>query len=89
MLIFVLHELYIRDTMKDATITVRIPRELKIKLNKYGVEISKIVREALEEEVKKRRIKELEIATRKLGEFFAKIPDEEIVKSIRKMRESR
>jgi len=75
--------------MKNATITVRIPKELKEKLSKYNVEISRIVRKALEEEVRKRKIIELRMAAKELGEFFAKIPDEEIIRGIKEMRKSR
>ena len=75
--------------MKDTTITVRVPRKLKEELAKYGVNVSEILRRALEEEVRKRRHEELKAAAAELGEFFSRIPDEEIVKSIRETREGR
>lgn len=75
--------------MKDVTITVRISSKLKEELAKYGVNLSEVVRKALEDEARRRRREELKAAATQLGEFFAKIPDEEIVKSIREMREKR
>jgi len=75
--------------MKDTTITVRVPRKLKEELAKYGVNVSEILRRALEEEVRKRKREELKAAAAELGEFFSRIPDEEIVKSIRETREGR
>ncbi len=75
--------------MNSVTITVRIPRKLKQELSKYGIKVSSVVRRALEEEVRRRKIIELRRAARELGELFSKIPEEEIVRSIRKMRELR
>jgi len=75
--------------MKDATVTVRVSRKLKEELAKYGVNVSEVLRRALEEEVKKRKREELKGIASDLEEFFSKIPDEEIVKSIREMREKR
>ncbi|MCD6089749.1 type II toxin-antitoxin system CcdA family antitoxin [Candidatus Bathyarchaeota archaeon] len=75
--------------MKDTTITVRVPRKLKEELAKYGVNVSEILRRALEEEVRKRKREELKAAAAELGEFFSRIPDEEIVKGIRETRDSR
>ena len=75
--------------MKDVTVTVRVSRKLKGELAKYGVNVSEVLRRALEEEVKKRKREELKAIASDLGEFFSKISDEEIVKSIREMREKR
>lgn len=75
--------------MKSTVITVRISGELKEELSKYGVRVSEVVRKALEEEVRKRKIEELKAASGKLGEFFAKMSEEEIVRSIRELREVR
>ena len=48
-------------------------------MKKYGIPVSRVVRKALEEEV--RRFLE------RIGEILEKIPPEEIVKSIRESRE--
>lgn len=75
--------------MKNVTISVRIPKEVKEELVKYKVEISKIVRKAIKEELKRRKLIELREVANELGEFFSKLSDEEIVKSVRESRESR
>jgi len=75
--------------MNSVTITVRLPKELKDKLSRYEVEVSKVVRKALEEEIKRRKLESLKKAAGELGRFFAEISDEEIVESVREMRRSR
>jgi len=80
---------YIGCTMNSVTITVRLPKELKDKLSRYEVEVSKVVRKALEEEIKRRKLESLKKAAGELGRFFAEISDEEIVESVREMRRSR
>lgn len=75
--------------MDNVNITVRISKRLKEELKKYGIRVSEVVRRALEEEVEKRRVEELENAAEKLGEFFSKIGEEEVVKSIKEARRSR
>jgi len=70
----------------SAVITVRIPRELKEELKKRGVNISVVVRKALEKELEKIREEELKRAARGLGEFFEKIGEEKILNGIREDR---
>lgn len=69
--------------------SVRVPRRLKEELGRYGVEVSEVVRGALEEEVRRRRLEELGKIAGELGELFAKVPEEDIVKGIRETRRSR
>jgi len=75
--------------MKDARITVRVPRKLKEELAKYGINVSEVIRRSLEEEVKKRKREELKAVASELGKLFSRIPDEEMVRSIRETRDSR
>jgi post-segregation antitoxin (ccd killing protein) len=72
----------------SVTISVRIPKELKEKIKKYGINISHVVRKALEEELRKKKIEEAREAAKRLGEFFSKIPEENIVKCIKISRKS-
>lgn len=74
---------------KDVTITIRVPKKIKEELAKYGVKMSEVVRRALEEEIKRRKLEDLKKSAKELGELLAKIPDEEIVKSIKEARERR
>jgi len=70
----------------NTVITVRVPNDVKEKLGKYGVRVSEVVRKALEEEIEKKRLEEAKRAAGKLGEFFSKISEEEIVKSVKEAR---
>lgn len=74
---------------KNITITVRIPKEVKNDIQRYKIKISKVVRKALEEEIKRRKLEELKEAADRLGELLAQIPDEEIVKTIKETRKLR
>jgi len=75
--------------METAIITVRVPKKLKEELKKHGVKVSAVVKKALEEELKRRKLEEIKKAAGELGRFFTKISDKEIVEDIRKMRELR
>ena len=70
----------------SATISVRVPRELKEELARYGVEVSEVTRRALQEEVERRRREELGEMARDLGEFLEKIPGGRIVEGVREDR---
>ena len=54
----------------SVTISVRIPKELKEEIKKYGINISHVMRKALEEELGKKKIEEAKEAAKRLGEFF-------------------
>ncbi len=70
-------------------ITVRVNKSLKAKLRKHRIDVSKTVRDALEDEVKKREAEELVQAISDMKAVLQKIPDEEIVKAIRESRDQR
>lgn len=72
--------------MNDVVITVRVPKTLKEKISEYGITVSEVVRKALEEEVERMRLEEAREASDGLGELFAKVPEEEIIKSIKESR---
>ncbi len=76
-------------TMSSTTISVRIPKELKEKIDKHGIRVSQVVRKALEEEVKRRELEEAAKAAEELGEMFSKIPEQEIVRLVKEYRRSR
>jgi antitoxin CcdA len=70
-------------------ITVRVKKSLKEKVKKHKIDVSKTVREALEDEVKKRENAELSQAISEMKAILEKIPDDEIVKAIRESRDQR
>jgi len=71
------------------TVSARIPQELKEKIDRYNVKTSEIIRTALEEEVRKKELKELKDELHRLKPILDKITTEEVVRSIREDRDHR
>jgi antitoxin CcdA len=71
------------------TVSTKIPKQLKEKIQKFKIKPSKILRKALEDEVKKREVEELKIEIDKLKPILDKVGVEDIVKSIREDRDRR
>ncbi len=72
---------------KYVTISVKIPKEVKEKLEKAGISPSKIVKKTLIDIAKEIELRELEKEIEKFEDILAKIPTERVVKSIREDRE--
>ncbi len=70
-------------------VTVRVKKSLKEKARKYKIDVSKTVRAALEDEIRKREKEELAQALSDIKTILQKIPDEEIVKAVRESRDQR
>jgi len=70
-------------------VTIRVDKVLKEKIKKYKISISKITREALEEEIEKHERQELTNAINEMKTLLNKIPDDEIIKAIRESRDQR
>jgi Mg/Co/Ni transporter MgtE len=75
--------------MRYVTISVKIPRELKELMDKYGIKPSSVIRRALEEEVKKKILEEAENKAKELINKVSHISDEEIARIIREDRDGR
>ncbi|MEM3956309.1 MAG: hypothetical protein QW424_06130 [Candidatus Bathyarchaeia archaeon] len=75
--------------MGYVTVSAKVPRRLKELLDRYNIKPGSIIRKALEEEVKKRMLEELERLSREFSRELSHIPGEEIVKVIREDREGR
>ncbi len=58
-------------------------------MDKYGVKPGPIIREALEREVRRRILEELEKKAKRLSKKVSHISDEEIADIIREYREAR
>lgn len=71
------------------TVSARIDKALREKLKRYGISVSKVIRRALEEEVRKAEEEEIRKILGRIGRILEKIPEEEVVKSIRENREKR
>jgi Ulp1 family protease len=74
---------------QSVTVSTKIPKQLKEKIQKFKIKPSKILRKALEDEVKKREVEELKVEIEKLKPILDKVSVEDIVKSIREDRDSR
>jgi len=70
-------------------VTVRVKKSLKEKARKYKIDVSRTVRAALEDEIRKREEEELSQALIDIKAILQKIPDEEIVKAVRESRDQR
>jgi post-segregation antitoxin (ccd killing protein) len=70
-------------------LTVRVDKALKGKIRKYKISVSKIARQAIEEEIRKRERQELTDAIIEMKTLLEKIPDEEIIKAVRESRDQR
>jgi len=70
-------------------LTIRVDKALKGKIRKYKLSVSKITRQALEEEISKRERQELSETIAEMKTLLQKIPDEEIIKAIRESRDQR
>ena len=75
--------------MSYVTVSAKIPKRLKELMDKYGIKPGPVIRRALEEEVKKRILAELEGKLRDILGEISSIPDEEVVDLIREDRERR
>ena len=71
------------------TVSTKVRRRLKQEAERLGVRISEVLRRALEEEVRRRKLEELEKKLGEVGEALDKIDIDRVVKSIREDREGR
>ncbi len=73
----------------SVTVSTKIPKQLKEKIQRLNIKPSKIVRKALEDEVKKREIEELKKEIDQLKPILQKVSVNDAVRSIREDRDSR
>lgn len=71
------------------TVSVKIPVEVKEKLEKFGIKPSKILKRAIYEELRRIEIETIERQLEDLKDVLNRFSKEFIVKSIREDRESR
>jgi antitoxin CcdA len=71
------------------TVSTKIPKQLKEKMRRLKIKPSKILRKALEDEVRKKELEELKKEIANLKPTLEKISTEDAVKSIREDRENR
>ncbi|WP_048061410.1 ribbon-helix-helix protein, CopG family [Hyperthermus butylicus] len=71
------------------TVSAKIRRELKEEAERLGIDFSEVIRRAIEEEVKRRKLQLLREKLNGLRGALEKIDVEEIVELIRRDREER
>ncbi|GAY26117.1 hypothetical protein ATG_13200 [Desulfurococcaceae archaeon AG1] len=75
--------------MRDAVVSARIDRELYEKIKRYRINVSQVIRRALEEEIRRREEEEIRRGLEEASKILSKIPEEEVVEIIRSLREER
>jgi len=75
--------------MSMVVVSVRIPKELKMKAKNYGIKISEILRRALEEEIRKRELEEIQDLLDKFKKGMENVSKEDIISAIKESREER
>ncbi len=74
---------------KFVVVTGKVPRELKEKAKRLGININRVIREALEEAVRKREEELVRESIRICSDILAKIDANRVIRSIREDREGR
>jgi post-segregation antitoxin (ccd killing protein) len=76
--------------MMYSTVTAKIPRELKQKLKERGINISEVIRRALEQEIAAREERELrEMLDEIRANLGERLSEEDVVRAVRASREMR
>jgi len=71
------------------TVSAKVRRELKEEAERLGINISAVLREALEREVRRRKLLRLKSKLEEVSEALDKIDIDRIVRGIREDREGR
>ncbi len=73
--------------MNYTTVSAKIPREIKHKIDEYGIKPSEVIRKAIQNEIKKFEIMNLKKESELLKPIINKIKSDQVAKSIREDRE--
>jgi len=69
------------------TVTAKVPREIKQKLNRHGVNVSALIRETLEKEAERLESEEMSRLIDEAAELLKDVPIENLVEDIRRGRD--
>lgn len=72
--------------MSWATVSTKVKKEILEKARKYNINISEVLRQALEQEIARREEEEARKSTEKISKEL-RLPDEEVAKLIKEDRE--
>ena len=73
--------------MDYTTVSAKIPREIKHKIDEYGIKPSEVIRKAIYSEIKKFEMMRLKKESESLKPILNKIKSEQVTKSIREDRD--
>ena len=73
--------------MGYTTVSAKIPREIKEKLDEYGIKPSEVIRRAIYEEIKKAELRKLKKRAALIRPIIEKLPGKDVAESIREDRE--
>lgn len=73
--------------MEYATISAKVPKDIKHKIDDYGIKPSEIIRKSIYDEIKKIEIMQLKEETESMSSIVKKIKSKSVVKSIREDRD--
>ena len=71
------------------TVSSKIPRDVKERLDEYDVNLSKLIRDLLEKELGRMDDEKLRASAKRASELLKRVPDEELVAAIRWSRDNR
>ena len=74
---------------RTVTVSAKVRKELKEKLQKHGISISQVVRRAIESEVKKIEEEALKNSLAEASKVLEKVKSDVLVEVIRKSREEK
>ena len=74
---------------KLITVSAKVPEELKRRMDELGIKPSKVIREAIEREVRRREVEKLKKMLEDAEAVLARLSIEKVVESIREDRDSR
>jgi len=73
--------------MEYVTVSAKVDREFYRRLKKYGVNISRVIKRALEEELRRREEEEVRRMLDRARRILGKIPEDELIDAIRRSRD--
>jgi len=73
--------------MEYVTISARIRKELKEEMDRFGIKPSEVIRKAVEESVREKKMEILKAKLKEAGEILSKVSEEEWVSAVRESRE--
>jgi post-segregation antitoxin (ccd killing protein) len=73
---------------KYVTVSVKVPVELREKMRELGIQASRVLRKAIEEEVRRKEVERIKEAVKELKPLLNRLSIEDVVRSIKEDRKS-